>query len=98
MNAMYLRVSTDEQRSKMQAREISLFLESRQLKIDLNFKDDGFSGGSDNRPGLNALKKAVKAGQINNIVVYRVDRLCRSLKHLLSLLELFEQYGTKLIS
>lgn len=98
MNAMYLRVSTDEQRSEMQAREISIFLESKGIKIDLEFKDEGFSGGSDNRPGLNALKKAVKASQLKVIVVYRVDRLCRSLKHLLSLLELFEQYGVKLIS
>ncbi len=98
MNAIYLRVSTDEQKSKMQEREISIFLESKGITIDLEFKDEGFSGGNDNRPGLNALKKAVKASQLKVIVVYRVDRLCRSLKHLLSLLELFEQYGVKLIS
>lgn len=98
MNAIYLRVSTDEQRSKMQEREISIFLESKGIKIDMEFRDDGFSGGNDNRPGLNALKKAVKGSQLKVIVVYRVDRLCRSLKHLLSLLELFEQYGVKLIS
>jgi DNA invertase Pin-like site-specific DNA recombinase len=98
MNALYLRVSSDKQSSEMQSREISLFLESKGLKIDLEFKDEGFSGGSDNRPGLNALKKAVKASQLKVIIVYRVDRLCRSLKHLLSLLELFDQYGVKLIS
>lgn len=98
MNAIYLRVSTDEQKAAMQSREISIFLKSKGITIDLEFRDDGFSGGNDNRPGLNALKKAVKASQLKVIVVYRVDRLCRSLKHLLSLLELFEQYGVKLIS
>ena len=98
MNAIYLRVSTEDQRSQMQRREISLFLENKGLKIDVEFKDDGFSGGSDNRPGLNALKKAVIASQIKVIVVYKVDRLCRSLNHLLKLLELFNKHNVKLMS
>jgi DNA invertase Pin-like site-specific DNA recombinase len=98
MNAIYLRVSTDDQRAEMQEREISLFLKSKGLKIDLTFKDEGFSGGSDNRPGLNQLKEAVKASRIKVLVVYKVDRLCRSLTHLLKLLELFKQYGVTLMS
>jgi DNA invertase Pin-like site-specific DNA recombinase len=98
MNAIYLRVSTDDQRSLMQKREISIFLDSKGLKTELEFKDDGFSGGSDNRPGLKALLKAVESNQIDVLVVYRLDRLFRSLKHLLTTLELFKKHNVKLIS
>lgn len=98
MNAIYLRVSTDKQTSEMQERAISMFLESKQLKIDLTFQDEGFSGGSINRPGLNSLLEAVKESKIEVVVVYKLDRLFRSLRHLLATLDVFREYGTKLIS
>jgi len=63
-----------------------------------SYSDGGFSGGTTDRPGLQRLLADVEAGRIDNIVVYKVDRLSRSLLDFLNLNRLFEKHGVNLVS
>ena len=62
------------------------------------YDDGGYSGGSTERPGLQQLLSDVKAGRIDVIVVYKVDRLTRSLADFAKLVELFDAHGVSFVS
>ncbi len=62
------------------------------------YDDGGFSGGSTDRPALQKLLEDVKARKINVIVVYKVDRLTRSLADFAKLVELFDAHGVSFVS
>jgi site-specific DNA recombinase len=66
--------------------------------IPTAYDDGGYSGGSMDRPGLQALLKDVEAGSIDIIVVYKVDRLTRSLADFAKLVELFDARGVSFVS
>src|ERR1700723_467513 len=62
------------------------------------FDDGGLSGASLQRPALQALLDEVRSRKIDIIVVYKVDRLTRSLADFAKLVELFDQYGVSFVS
>jgi DNA invertase Pin-like site-specific DNA recombinase len=62
------------------------------------YDDGGFSGGNTDRPALQRLLADVQAGKIDVIVVYKVDRLTRSLADFAKLVELFDQQGVSFVS
>jgi site-specific DNA recombinase len=62
------------------------------------YEDGGFSGGNTDRPALQRLLQEVRAGQIDVIVVYKVDRLTRSLADFAKLVELFDQHEVSFVS
>lgn len=62
------------------------------------FDDGGFSGGSTNRPGLQRLLTAIVAGRIDTVVVYKVDRLSRSLADFARLMQTFDEHGVSFVS
>jgi site-specific DNA recombinase len=62
------------------------------------YDDGGFSGGTTDRPALQRLLGDVQAGQIDVIVVYKVDRLTRSLADFAKLVELFDQHNVSFVS
>ncbi len=62
------------------------------------FDDGGLSGASLDRPALQNLLQIVRARQIDVIVVYKVDRLTRSLADFAKLVELFDEYGVSFVS
>jgi DNA invertase Pin-like site-specific DNA recombinase len=57
------------------------------------YKDGGFSGGNTDRPALQRLLEDVRAGKVDVIVVYKVDRLTRSLVDFAKLVELFDKHN-----
>jgi Resolvase, N terminal domain len=61
------------------------------------YDDGGFSGGNTDRPALQRLLQDVRAGKIDVIVVYNVDRLTRSLADFAKLVELFDQHTGRAI-
>lgn len=101
--ACYCRVSTesqienysiDEQRERLEA-----FCKAHGWTNPKMYIDPGFSGGSLNRPALNKLIDDVKAQRINTVVVYKLDRLSRSQKDTLYLIEdVFGKNKTDFIS
>ena len=62
------------------------------------YEDGGFSGGNIDRPALRRLLDDVRAGKIDVIVVYKVDRLTRSLADFAKLVELFDKHSVSFVS
>jgi site-specific DNA recombinase len=106
--AVYTRKSSEEgleqsfnslhaQREACEAYILSQKHEGWQL-IPTAYDDGGFSGGSMERPGLKALMADVAAGEIDTVVVYKVDRLTRSLADFAKMVELFDAHGVSFVS
>src|SRR3954470_17058256 len=62
------------------------------------YDDGGFSGGNTDRPALQRLLDDVQAGKVDIIVVYKVDRLTRSLADFAKLVELFDRHSVSFVS
>ena len=67
-------------------------------ELSRRYDDGGFSGGTMERPGLRQLLEDVKAGRIDVIVVYKVDRLTWSLSDFAKMVDLFDGAGVSLVS
>ena len=67
-------------------------------ELNDRYDDGGFSGGSMERPGLKALLDDVRDGRIDVIVVYKVDRLTRSLADFAKMVEVFDGEGVSFVS
>ena len=63
-----------------------------------HYDDGGFSGGNMERPGLRALHADIKMGKVDVVVVYKVDRLTRSLTDFARLVDLFDTHGVSFVS
>jgi DNA invertase Pin-like site-specific DNA recombinase len=63
-----------------------------------SYDDGGISGASLNRPDLQRLLGDIAAGRVDTVVVYKVDRLTRSLTDFAKLVELFDKYGVSFVS
>ena len=66
--------------------------------LPAQYDDGGFSGGSLSRPALEGLLQDVKAGRIDVVVVYKVDRLTRSLTDFAKIVEVFDANGVSFVS
>src|ERR1700731_2307875 len=84
--------SLDAQREACEAYIKSQAHEGWRLVPD-RYEDGGLSGASLDRPALQKLLADVRAGKITIVVVYKVDRLTRSLADFAKLVELFDQWG-----
>ena len=89
--------SLDAQREACEAYIKSQAHEGWRL-INGHYDDGAFSGASLDRPALQALLTGVRAGQADVIVVYKVDRLTRSLADFAKLVELFDQHSVSFVS
>ena len=99
---VYCRVSSDErldqsfnsidaQREAGIAYVASQKTEGWELVPDF-YEDPGFSGGNMERPGLKRLLKDIQAGKIDIVVVYKIDRLSRSLADFAKMVEVFDNH------
>jgi site-specific DNA recombinase len=66
--------------------------------VDRQYDDGGYSGGSMERPGLARLLQDIDAGRIDTIVVYKVDRLTRSLTDFAKMIERFDAGSVSFVS
>ena len=66
--------------------------------IAKQYDDGGFSGGNMNRPALKQLLEDIAARQVDTVVVYKVDRLTRSLTDFAKIIEVFDQKGVSFVS
>ena len=92
MIALYARVSTQEQAKEgysidEQVERLKDYCKAMKWKAVKSYVDAGYSGGNTNRPDLQSLISDVKTGKIEKVVVYKLDRLSRSQKDTLDLIE-----------
>ena len=89
--------SLDAQREAAEA-----YVESQRLQgwraLPDRYDDGGFSGGDMERPGLQRLLADVDAGKVDVIVVYKIDRLSRSLLDFMKMIERFNEQGVSFVS
>ena len=62
------------------------------------YDDGGFSGGTLERPALKRLLADIEAGRVDVVVVYKIDRLSRSLMDFAKLVEVFDRNGVTFVS
>src|ERR1700692_4947871 len=106
--AIYTRVSTehglDQEFNSLDAQydAASAYIKSQAhagwALIRSRYDDGGYSGGSTDRPDLQRLLEDIRARKIDVIVVYKVDRLTRSLADFAKLVELFDAHGVSFVS
>jgi DNA invertase Pin-like site-specific DNA recombinase len=95
--AIYARVSTFEQEPENQLQELRRYTTARGWQTT-EFVDRGISGSRDSRPALDALVKDAKRRRFDTLVVWRLDRLGRNLRHLILLLEELQALGVAFVS
>jgi DNA invertase Pin-like site-specific DNA recombinase len=98
---LYVRVSTEaqtEDTGSLESQETACraLYAARGYEVARLFIGAGQSGGTLDRPALAQLREAVASGEVGVVVVYALDRLSRSQKDTLALLEEFEQHGVGL--
>ena len=71
--------------------------DERNEKI-LTFVDNGFSGGNIDRDGFQSMMRKIEQGKITKVIVYRLDRISRSLSDFVSILSSFKTYGVEFCS
>ena len=106
--AIYTRKSTDEGLEKefntleaqREAGENYVKSQKHQgwILVDEHYDDGGFSGGNMKRPALQRLFKDIELGKINMIVVYKIDRLTRSLVDFSKMVDIFDKYHCSFVS
>jgi site-specific DNA recombinase len=77
---------------------ISLYPEKRWQLIPTKYEDSGISGGTLDRPALTRLRSDIASGEIDCVVVYRSDRLSRSIRDFLELMEEFDKHRAAFVS
>jgi len=95
---LYTRVSSDEQNTEPQERALREYVRRRGWSIQKVYRDQGLSGANANRPALIEMLKDSRRGSIDVIVVWKFDRFARSLKALISGLELCRSLGIDFVS
>jgi DNA invertase Pin-like site-specific DNA recombinase len=106
--AIYTRKSTEEGLEQdfnsldAQREACAAFVQSQKQEgwtaIAKTYDDGGYSGGSMERPALKQLLADIEARKVDVIVVYKVDRLTRSLADFVKLVDIFDRYGVSFVS
>lgn len=99
--AVYLRVSTNRQtqaqtiEQQLERLKAHLHLQGEQLLAENVFRDDGYSGASLTRPGLDRLRDRVKSVTLDRVLLTSPDRLARNYVHQMVLIEEWERSGCR---
>lgn len=102
--ALYLRVSTEAQADEgyslaAQAEKLEAYCRMKGISRFTRYVDGGFSGSSLNRPAVTQLIDCIRRGEVERVVVYKLDRLSRSQKDTLYLIEdVFAPHGVDFVS
>jgi DNA invertase Pin-like site-specific DNA recombinase len=97
--AIYSRVSTNHgQDPELQLRELREYCASRGLTIIQEYTDVGHSGSKESRPALNQLMADARRRRFDSVLVWKLDRFGRSLRHLVNALAELEALGLSFIS
>jgi len=94
--ALYCRVSTIDQHPEKQETELQTFCENKGFTV-VKVYIDRISGSRDSRPALNDLMQDAYNHCFDAVVIWKLDRLGRSVKHLISIVEKFKAWRVDLI-
>lgn len=95
--AIYLRVSTLDQSTELQRHEITAYVHARSWDI-FHIYEDKESGTTQKRPALQSMLSAVRARKVDTVICWKLDRLFRSMRDLVTTLHEFQDLGVTFIS
>jgi site-specific DNA recombinase len=96
--AIYCRVSTEEQDADKQEVACLEYCERNKIDVFKVYKDTGISGMKSSRPAFDEMLKEMRSRRFNAIMVTKLDRIGRSLQHLLSIFDEFRKIGVHFIA
>jgi DNA invertase Pin-like site-specific DNA recombinase len=96
--AIYARVSTQDQHAEIQLEQLRAYAGARGLQVIAEYIDNGVSGAQRSRPALDALMASARRRHVDLVVCTKLDRLGRSLHHLLEVLGELEALGVEFAS
>lgn len=97
--AAYIRVSTDDQNTAGQEAEVKAWLDRNAIKLEsVEWLVDHESGKTTNRPAFKKLQEGIKAGQVNTVVCYKLDRLSRKMIDGMTLVADWASKGVRVVS
>lgn len=96
--ALYARVSTLDQHPENQLMELRAYAKARGFENVTEYVDHGISGSKDRRPSLDRLMLDVKARRVDGLVVTALDRLGRSVRHLVHCMNVLGDNGVEFCS
>ena len=96
--AIYARVSTTDQRVDNQLYDLRQFAAQRGFEVVCEFTDVGISGSKARRPGLDAMLRDGRKRAFNVLIVAAFDRVARSTKHFLGVVDELDSLGIEFIS
>jgi DNA invertase Pin-like site-specific DNA recombinase len=96
--ALYMRVSTVDQHPENQLNELRSFAEHRGFQIAEEYTDHGVSGTKARRPALDKMLNDAHRRRFDVVVVWACDRLARSTKHFLQVLDELNELGVQFLS
>ena len=96
--ALYARCSTADQRIDLQLSGLRTLARQREWQVVGEYIDHGYSGAKTKRPKLDLMLSEVNRGKVDLIAVWKLDRLGRSTRHLLNLLEELRVRNVGLVS
>ena len=96
--ALYLRVSTLDQHPETQLYDLRGLAQQRGLEIVHEYTDHGYSGARARRPALDELLTDARRGQFDVVVVWACDRLARSVRHFLEVLDELNHLNIEFVS
>ncbi len=95
---IYIRCSTGHQNTDLQRSELTAYLEKRGWTLHKIYDDVAYSGTSDKRPGLQEMLRDCRSRDIDVVLIWKLDRLFRSLSHLLNVLQEWKELDVELVS
>ena len=96
--AIYARVSTDRQEVLNQIDKLKEYVKLREWDLINTYTDKAISGRKSSRPKLDEMKQHIKEGKIKGVIVWKLDRIARSLKDMIYLGEFFKNHNCDFIS
>ena len=100
--AAYCRVSTEQQIEKesldVQEARLRAYCDAKGLDAPTIFREEGVSAKDTNRPELKRLLDEIRAGTVQFVLVTRLDRITRSMRDLITLIDTFGKHGVEFIS
>lgn len=100
--ALYARKSVEKENSiscetQLEYCRAMIKPDERQEQV-LTFVDNGFSGGNVDRDGFQEMMRKIEQGKVTKVIVYRLDRISRSLPDFINILAVFKQFGVNFVS
>lgn len=96
--AIYARVSTPDQHLENQILDLRELASQRGFEVVREYTDRGISGGKAKRPGLDAMMADARRGEFSVVLVAAFDRIARSTKNFLEVIDELHELGTEFVS